>query len=238
MASLEEKGGVLDCNAILDARDRGDIVIEPFVEMNLSGSSLDVTLGSHYFLEQTLEERQTIVETLGLDRDWKVRMPFDKHEALITWGNPQAATDHIVIPPGMTILAHTNEFVGDRGGFCTTMMKSRSSLGRSLAEACKCAGWGDPHFHNRWTMEITNTSQHTALSLPVGKRIAQIVFLPLQKGSVREETESKRLYRGKYQPSNLEEKPPNYHDLLKVWSPMQMLPRLHEDKDQFQEPSL
>ncbi|MCX8513508.1 MAG: hypothetical protein ORN26_00305 [Candidatus Pacebacteria bacterium] len=41
--------------------------------------------------------------------------------------------------PGETILAHTNEFIGGRNHI-TTMMKARSSMGRSFIEVCKCAG--------------------------------------------------------------------------------------------------
>jgi hypothetical protein len=32
----------------------------------------------------------------------------------------------------------------------TTMMKARSSLGRNFIEICKCAGWGDVGYINRW----------------------------------------------------------------------------------------
>ena len=87
-----------------------------------------------------------------------------------------APEDRIIwIKPGETILAHTNEFIGGRGSV-TTMMKARSSLGRNFIEVCKCAGWGDVGFINRWTMEITNNSRFYSIPLVVGRRIAQIVF--------------------------------------------------------------
>lgn len=56
------------------------------------------------------------------------------------------------------------------------MMKARSSLGRNFIEVCKCAGWGDIGYVNRWTMEITNNSRFYSIPLVVGRRIAQIVF--------------------------------------------------------------
>lgn len=244
MAADHREGGVLDCNAILEAREQGKLVIEPFNSDNLKGSSYDVTLGSHYYMEQTTSQRRAIARRLNVKRNPLVRQPFDKYEAAITWGALKTAQTvdqegklAILIPPGMTILAHTNEFIGDRGGHYTTMMKSRSSLGRNLAESCKCAGWGDPNYHSRWTMEITNTSPHTYLCLPVGKRIAQIVFLPLLKGEKREATKDKLLYRGKYQSESIDAQPISYEELLKTWDPTYMLPRLHEDKDVFQEPT-
>lgn len=72
--------------------------------------------------------------------------------------------DEIIwVKPGETILAHTNEFIGTtstlvyffdfvQGGkeTVTTMMKARSSLGRNFIEVCKCAGWGDVGYVNRW----------------------------------------------------------------------------------------
>lgn len=56
------------------------------------------------------------------------------------------------------------------------MMKARSSIGRNFIEVCKCAGWGDVGYINRWTMEITNNSSHYAIPLVVGRRIGQIIF--------------------------------------------------------------
>lgn len=55
-------------------------------------------------------------------------------------------------------------------------MKARSSLGRNFIEICKCAGWGDVGYVNRWTMEITNNSRYYTIPLVVGRRVAQIVF--------------------------------------------------------------
>ena len=77
--------------------------------------------------------------------------------------------------PGETILAHTNEFIGGRD-CVTTKMKARSSMGRYFIEVCKCAGWGDVGYINRWTMEITNNSKNYIIPLVVGRRIAQMIF--------------------------------------------------------------
>jgi dCTP deaminase len=97
-----------------------------------------------------------------------------------------APDDHIIfLGPGETILGHTNgqshcirtlctrpsssvcgwwlEFLGGRHTV-TTMMKARSSLGRNFIEVCKCAGWGDIGYINRWTMEITSTLHLTRAS--------------------------------------------------------------------------
>ena len=78
--------------------------------------------------------------------------------------------------------------VGGRNGF-TTSMRARSSIGRSCLSVCKCAGVGDVGFISRWTMEITNHS-HAMVQLPVGLRVAQILFY--------EVGETFREYQGKY----------------------------------------
>lgn len=43
---------------------------------------------------------------------------------------------YLLVRAGETILGHTNEFIGGQGGV-TTMMKARSSMGRTFIEVCK-----------------------------------------------------------------------------------------------------
>ena len=239
------ESGVLDRNAIVEARNKGTLLIEPFNEKNLSGSSYDVTLGEFYYEEQSLLDRTGAVESLNINADRRlIRTPFEAREEDITWGAARQAsfysfgeranfTQQIVIQPGAMIIAHTNEFIGDVGGTHTTMMKARSSIGRCRVQVCGCAGWGDPNYHNRWAMEITNLSTTTAVAIPVGARIAQIVFFTLKKGKTDNSTNA--LYSGKYQ-RNEEGRPMDYDSMVKTWSPDELLPRLSVDKDRFVHP--
>ena len=82
----------------------------------------------------------------------------------------------IILPPNGIILALTNEKIGGVKDY-TGMMKSKSSSGRCCLRTCNDAGWGDPGYFNKWTMEIKNESQEHATILYVGARIAQIVFM-------------------------------------------------------------
>jgi len=100
------------------------------------------------------------------------------------------------------------------------MMKARSSLGRNFIEVCKCAGWGDVGYVNRWTMEITNNSRNYLIPLVVGRRIAQIIFFETGPILGADYTSN-----GKYQSSQ------NITKLRKEWKPEMMLPRLWADKD-------
>jgi dCTP deaminase len=100
------------------------------------------------------------------------------------------------------------------------MMKARSSLGRNFIEVCKCAGWGDVGYVNRWAMEITNNSRNYIIPLVVGRRIAQIVFF--ETGPILESDYSKG---GKYQSTT------DMKALKKMWEPEMILPRLYKDRE-------
>ena len=113
--------------------------------------------------------------------------------------------------PGETVLGHTEEYIGGVEGV-TTMIKTRSSLGRNNIGICKCAGWGDTGFTSRWTLEITNFSKHRSVLLVCGRRVGQIVFMATGPVS--------STYSGKYQDSDKKE-----------WEPSAMLPRLDLDED-------
>lgn len=213
---------------ILEHMKSGTVVIEPFDKQNLSTSSYDVTLGEWYFRESPPKAYKNIYN------------PYSKSDTDHVWGTtPERAekasqalahfnfeykgikpSDKVILlEPGETILAHTNEFIGGVNEV-TTMMKARSSIGRNFIEVCKCAGWGDVGYINRWAMEITNNSRHYTIPLVVGRRVAQIVFFetgPIMKADYTS--------KGKYQTTT------DVKKLKKSWKPEMMLPRLYLDRD-------
>ena len=205
----------------------GQIVCHPLIEANIRGASLDITLGQSYY--------RTKVAT-----DYPFYNPFSKEDVLDYFVGPLQAIEHgrwaekakvqplkniplnhpvIALKPGERILAHTNEFVGIRPpGACN--MLARSTWGRNGLAVCFDAGWGDPGYINRWTMEIYNLNQYHSLVLPIGERIAQIIFYHTG------EVEGDYARSGKYQTSD---------DLAKImanWHPSQMLPKAYLDKRQ------
>ncbi len=213
---------------ILAEIKKGDVIIEPFKRENLSTSSYDLTLGEHFFAEQPPQHFQNIFniyEKEHVERVWGTTSLKAKYAEEVfanykfTFGNISKKDKVILLAPGETILAHTNEFIGGRNHI-TTMMKARSSLGRSFIEVCKCAGWGDVGYINRWTMEITNNSKHYYIPLVVGRRIAQLIFF--ETGEILAEDYAKT---GKYQTTS------NIKKMLKEWDPKSMLPRLYQDRD-------
>jgi hypothetical protein len=112
------------------------------------------------------------------------------------------------------------EFIGIKAPGTSTM-QARSTWGRNGVSVCLDAGWGDPGYINRWTMEIYNMNQHESVILPVGERIAQIVFY--ETGPV--DSEYKNI-SGKYQSTDSED----LEKLITKWRPEQMLPRAWKDK--------
>jgi len=228
---------ILSNKKIISERKNGNIIIEPFNKKNVCTSSYDVTLGENFYREQkpikwkenlfniysqTSMERifgrpmiatradEVIIEYLG---EGKEAIGKEESEGI----NPDDKV--ILIKPGETILCHTIEFIGGRNNI-TTSMQARSGIGRSFIEVCKCAGWGDVGYFNRWTMEITNNSKYHTIPLVVGRRIAQIIFL--ETYPIIGDDYSKT---GDYQKDNDLEK-------LKVsWKPEMMLPRVYKDRE-------
>lgn len=213
---------------ILEELKKGDILIEPFRRENLATSSYDVTLGEYFFREQRPKHMYSIYNAYNkkhtdhvwgtkADRAEKAKDVFKDMKFDFIGIAPDDKV--IVLEPGETILGHTEEFIGGKNHI-TTMMKARSSLGRNFIEVCKCAGWGDVGYTNRWTMEITNNSSHYSIPLVVGRRIAQIIFF--ETGQILENDYTKK---GKYQSSQ------NISEMKKGWKPEAMLPKLYNDRD-------
>jgi dCTP deaminase len=215
---------------ILEEIKKGDIIISPFKKENLATSSYDVTLGKYFFPQVPPKHFQhiyNIYDKNDTERVWgtkpKVATPAKEAFKKYKFDFNGIAPDDLVIilEPGETILAHTNEFIGGKDHI-TTMMKARSSMGRNFIEVCKCAGWGDVGYINRWTMEITNNSKHYTIPLVVGRRIAQIIFF--ETGYILEK-KSDYTSKGKYASST------DIKALEKSWNPKMLLPKLYLDRD-------
>jgi dCTP deaminase len=216
---------------ILEEIKKGDIVINPYKKENLATSSYDVTLGEFYYKEHPTKHNHNIYNIWSKDHTdhvWGTEPEraelaskvFEKYK--FSWHGISPKDKVILLRPGETILAHTNEFIGGRNHI-TTMMKARSSLGRNFIEVCKCAGWGDVGYINRWTMEITNNSSHYSIPLVVGRRIAQIIFF--ETGPILESENDYTKKTGKYQTSQ------SLSELKKNWKPQSMLPKLYKDSE-------
>ncbi|MDO8536668.1 MAG: deoxycytidine triphosphate deaminase [bacterium] len=219
---------LLSRDQILKHRKNGTIVIEPFNKRYLKTTSYDVALGPWFWRERAPRGRATVHNL------------YDEDSTEVVWSGPyeaesvRTAEDRlgkemknipkdariILLEPGETILAHTQEFIGGRD-ICVAKMYARSSLGRNFVEVCKDAGWGDVGYFNRWTMEVTNNSRYFSIPLVVGRRIAQMVFYEVAPLSDKEMDYVGE--KSKYQNSK------DIAELQKSWSPQMMLPKMHLD---------
>lgn len=220
--------GVYSNQEILADIDSGNIVIDPFNPKHVNGSSYDVLLGEYFYKsgdEDTNKlynpyNQEDVVEHFG---EVMKAEPLSEHTQIMRTLGISAIknipTDHpvIILRPQERILAHTHEFIGIKQG--TTSMQARSTTGRNGIVVCMDAGWGDPGYINRWTMEIKNHNEQYVV-LPVGIRIAQLVFH--HTGDVTGEYSE---LSGKYQTTKA-------HDLTTIkanWKPSDMLPKAYKD---------
>ena len=209
----------------------GTIVCTPLEERHISEASVDYTLG-HYFYKQEFDERS------------RVYNPFDEEDVARYFKGPLEAMPHqewcdkygfkmfknippehpiIVLKPGERILAHTHEFIGIRAHGGAAEVKSRSSWGRNGVAVCFDAGWIDPGYINRITLEISNLNEHESVVLPVGERIGQIIFH--KTGPVEGDySHGRGGMSGKYQHTD------NLEELIASWRPEMMLPRAFKDQ--------
>lgn len=226
--SAEQKYSLLSDKRIRECMKKGTIVIDPFKKDNLGTASYDVSLGGWYFREHTPSPGQVVYSPWSekdVKRVWGNAIKAEKAgDYLKTIGHklPEGISkkDRIIpIPPGETFLCHTMEYIGGRD-VVTTMMKARSSVGRNFIEVCKCAGWGDVGYINRWTMEITNNSRHFTIPLVVGRRIAQLAFFEVGETLGKDYT-----IKGKYQVDK------DLKKTKKKWVPDNMLPKMWKDRE-------
>lgn len=221
----EQPNSIYSNKQILAAVESDRIVCHPFNKKHVTGSSIDVTLGSWYYKTEYNLSSGFYNPFSQKDVEKYFAGPFEAIEHAV-WAkesgrrlfeNIPAKHPIIILQPGERILAHTHEFIGIKPPG-VSVMQARSTWGRNGIAVCIDAGWGDPGYINRWTMEIYNLNQHHSVALPVGERLAQIVFHhtgPVEGGY--------RNLSGKYQHSD------DLNELVKSWQPTLMLPKAYKD---------
>ena len=218
--------GVYSNLQITEAIKKGHIICTPLNKDHIKGSSLDLTLGQWYYKTEHghASDFYNPFSKKDVEKYFTGPLKAIKHK---TWAKEAGRQlfenippDHliIVLGPGERILGHTHEFVGIKPPG-TTGMQARSTWGRNGIGVCMDAGWGDPGYINRWTMELYNLNQHHSVVLPVGERLAQMVFY--HTGEVKGQYSQ---ISGTYQMAT------NLKDIIKQWKPEDMLPRAYKYK--------
>ncbi|HUB93993.1 MAG TPA: deoxycytidine triphosphate deaminase [Verrucomicrobiae bacterium] len=213
--------GVYSNQQIRQAVADKHIVCHPYNEGHIGPTSIDVTLGFYYYrLEST--------------NGYTVYNPFDRDDIERYFDGPYKAAPYeqwctlnglkptidispehpvIALGPGERILAHTHEFLGitPPGAY---ELHSRSSWRHNGIAVCFDADWINPGYINRLTLEICNMNNRELVILPVGERIAQVVFH--ETGEVKGDHSSQDA-------DNLD-----LEALIRTWSPSLILPQVHK----------
>ena len=97
-------------------------------------------------------------------------------------------------------------------------------MGRNGIAVSFDAGWIDPGYINRITLEVFNLNKHESVVIPVGERIGQIIFHETGEVDGNYGSGRDKGFSGKYQQGT------DIEDLIKIWTPDQMLPKSYLDK--------
>lgn len=212
---------VLSNKEIIAAIKAGDIVIDAcedftpadykrFFQQYLQPASLDIPIGPHLWSVVrpangggsqlfTRTHTDVLLDPAVMNDPMEVFVPY----SMETIGSA-------VIPPKTTILAHT-QWSFKLSGKLAAQISTRSTAKRWGLDVCGSAGWVDPGYHNKLTLEITNDNHHP-IRITNGVAYGQIYFIRLGE-------EATDVYNGHYnaQPD-------------KAWAPSHMLPHVLNNK--------
>ncbi len=140
---------ILTDKKILEAIEKGEIVIEPFRRTALGTNSYDVHLGKHLAIYENhiLDARQ-----------------HNKIKEL------EIGPDGIILHPGTLYLGVTEEYTETHA--FVPFLEGKSSVGRLGIDIHATAGKGDVGFCNTWTLEISCVQPvKVYASMPIGQLI-------------------------------------------------------------------
>ncbi len=160
---------ILSDKTLKEMIKNGELVCEPLDEKSIQPASIDCRLGDHFLV---IDDNDMHVINLGEEIRYR-----------------EIEGSSITIPPHSFILATTQEFIKLPNNL-TAFVEGRSSVGR-IGLFIQNAGWVDPGFAGRITLELYNASS-LPIRLEAGKRICQLVFCKMDQ-------EAETPYAGKYQ---------------------------------------
>ena len=160
---------ILSDKTLQDLLEKGELVCEPIDAKSIQPASIDCRLGDHFLVP---DDHQ--MGMISLDSEIKYR---------------EITACEITIPPKSFLLATTQEYI-EIPDDITSFVEGRSSIGR-MGLFIQNAGWVDPGFKGRITLELYNASS-LPIRLQSGKRICQLVFCKMDQ-------KANNPYRGKYQ---------------------------------------
>ena len=160
---------ILSDSGIQDRLKNQELRIDPLGKLCVQPASIDLRLGREFII---IRHWNTDVLDFSTKPDYQT-----------------IETEEFIVPPHSFVLASTMEVIRLPHDL-TAFVEGRSSVGR-MGLFIQNAGWVDPGFHGKLTLELYNANS-LAIRLHSGRRICQIVFCKMDKAT-------KRPYQGKYQ---------------------------------------
>lgn len=160
---------VLSDKTLKEYLKKGKLSIDPIGELSIRPASVDCTLGNHFL---TIEANH--MDVIDLESEIKYR---------------EIEAETITMPAHSFILATTVEYIKLPDNL-TAFVEGRSSIGR-MGLFIQNAGWVDPGFEGRITLELYNANS-LPIKLKAGRRICQLVFCEMTSAA-------ENPYKGKYQ---------------------------------------
>jgi dCTP deaminase len=159
---------ILSDRDILAALESGDISLEPFERAYLQPASVDIRVSPRFLIFSN--HRYTCID------------PREKQEEL-TQLVEVAEGNCFILHPGEFVLGSTLERVA-LGPAHVARLEGKSSLGRLGLLCHATAGWIDPGFAGRITLELSNVAQLPIKIYP-GMPIGQLSFARLSSPAER-----------------------------------------------------
>lgn len=145
------------------------LIVNPIANNSIQPASMDCHLGKHFL---TIEDQE--MTNITLDTPIKYR---------------EIEAESINMPAHSFLLATTEEYI-ELPDDLTAFVEGRSSVGR-MGLFIQNAGWVDPGFKGRITLELYNANS-LPIKLQSGRRICQLVFCKMDRAA-------QNPYHGKYQ---------------------------------------
>ena len=145
---------ILSDKKILEAVDKGEIVIEPYDRSRLGTNSYDVHLGKYLatYEDEVLDAR--------------------KHNQIKTFEIPE---EGYVLNPNTLYLGVTQEYTETHNS--VPFLEGKSSVGRLGIDIHATAGKGDVGFCNHWTLEISVSQK---VRVYAGMPIGQLIYFAVE----------------------------------------------------------
>lgn len=165
---------ILSDKTLKEKLEKREVILEPLIESSIQGASIDCRLGNHFLVADEHE-----MDHINMDDEIKYR---------------EIESNEITIPPRSFVLGTTMEYL-ELPNDLTVFIEGRSSVGR-MGLFVENAGWIDPGFKGRLTLELFNANS-LPIKVKAGKRICQFVFC--QMDNVADLPYGDHPFSGKYQ---------------------------------------